>query len=128
MLKVKKMHHVAIICSDYNKSKEFYVSILGFKIIREVYREERKSYKLDIEKGDIQLELFSFENSPKRLSYPEACGLRHLAFESEDLENDYIYLKENKVNIETIRVDEYTNKKFFFFFDPDGLPIEIYQG
>lgn len=127
MLKVKKIHHIAIICSDYNKSKEFYVNILGFKIIREIYIEERKSYKLDIENQDIQLELFSFENSPKRSSYPEACGLRHLAFESEDLENDYIYLKENNIKIENIRIDEYTNKKFFFFFDPDNLPIEIYE-
>lgn len=127
MLNIKDINHVALICSDYKKSKEFYIDILGFKVIREVYRSERKSYKLDIKKNKIQLELFSFENPPKRSSYPEACGLRHLAFESEDIESDYTYLKRNNVKIDEIRIDEFTNKKFFFFFDPDDLPIEIYE-
>lgn len=123
----KYIHHVAIICSDYEKSKKFYVDTLGFEVIREVYREERDSYKLDLKVGNSQIELFSFKNSPKRLSYPEACGLRHLAFAVDNIELVINKLKEKGIELEPVRIDEFTNKKFTFFNDPDGLPLEIYE-
>lgn len=126
-MNLKKIHHVAIIASDYKKSKDFYVNLLGLKIIREVYREERDSYKLDLEIGDSQIELFSFKNSPKRPSYPEACGLRHLAFEVENIEQEVRELKEKGIKVEEIRIDEFTGRKFTFFSDPDDLPIELYE-
>ena len=122
-----KIHHVAIICSDYEISKEFYVEKLGFEIIREIYREERQSYKLDLKLGESQIELFSFPNSPKRPSYPEACGLRHLALEVDDIEEAVKELKGKNIQVEEIRIDEYTEKKFTFFNDPDGLPLELYE-
>ena len=122
-----KIHHVAIICSNYEISKEFYVEKLGFEIIREIYREERQSYKLDLKLGESQIELFSFPNSPKRPSYPEACGLRHLAFEVGDIEEAVKELKGKNIQVEEIRIDEYTEKKFTFFNDPDGLPLELYE-
>lgn len=122
-----KIHHVAIICSDYEISKEFYVEKLGFEIIREIYREERQSYKLDLKLGESQIELFSFPNSPKRPSYPEACGLRHLAFEVDDIEEAVKELKGKNIQVEEVRIDEYTGKKFTFFNDPDGLPLELYE-
>ncbi len=126
-MNLKKIHHVAIIASDYKKSKDFYVNLLGLKIIREVYREERDSYKLDLEIGDSQIELFSFKNSPKRPSYPEACGLRHLAFEVENIEQEVREFKEKGIEVEEIRIDEFTGRKFTFFSDPDDLPIELYE-
>ena len=122
-----KIHHVAIICSNYEISKEFYVEKLGFEIIREIYREERQSYKLDLKLGESQIELFSFPNSPKRPSYPEACGLRHLAFEVDDIEEVVKELKGKNIQVEEVRIDEYTGKKFTFFNDPDGLPLELYE-
>lgn len=122
-----KIHHVAIICSNYEISKEFYVEKLGFEIIREIYREERQSYKLDLKLGESQIELFSFPNSPKRPSYPEACGLRHLAFEVDDIEEAVKELKGKNIQVEEIRIDEYSEKKFTFFNDPDGLPLELYE-
>ena len=122
-----KIHHVAIICSNYEISKEFYVEKLGFEIIREIYREERQSYKLDLKLGESQIELFSFPNSPKRPSYPEACGLRHLDFEVDDIEEAVKELKGKNIQVEEIRIDEYTEKKFTFFNDPDGLPLELYE-
>lgn len=118
---------MAIIASDYKKSKDFYVNLLGLKIIREVYREERDSYKLDLEIGDSQIELFSFKNPPKRPSYPEACGLRHLAFEVENIEEQVRELKDKGIKVEEIRIDEFTGRKFTFFSDPDDLPIELYE-
>jgi glyoxylase I family protein len=122
-----RIHHVAIICSDYEKSKRFYVETLGFEVIREIYREDRRSFKLDLKAGPIyQLELFSFPNPPKRVSSPEACGLRHIAFEVEDVHTVATVLAEKGVDVEAIRLDEHTNKYFTFFRDPDGLPIEIY--
>lgn len=124
---LKKIHHIAIICSDYKKSKRFYNEILGLKILNETYRKERDSYKLDLSIGDSQIELFSFKNSPERLSYPEARGLRHLAFEVENIEEMVNYLKEFQIESEPIRVDLITGKKFTFFQDPDNLPIEIYE-
>ena len=122
-----KIHHVAIICSNYEISKEFYVEKLGFEIIREIYREERQSYKLDLKLGESQIELFSFPNSPKRPSYPEPCGLRHLACEADDIEEAVKELKGKNIQVEEIRIDEYTEKKFTFFNDPDGLPLELYE-
>ncbi|AYE35181.1 SMU1112c/YaeR family gloxylase I-like metalloprotein [Clostridium septicum] len=126
-MKFNKIHHVAIICSDYNKSKKFYVEKLGLEVIREVYREERKSYKLDLKLGNSQIELFSFPNPPKRQSYPEGCGLRHLALEVDNIEKAVEELNRNGVEVEPIRVDEFTGKKFTFFEDPDKLPLELYE-
>lgn len=110
------------------KSKKFYIDILGLNVLREVYREERQSYKLDLEvNGFYQIELFSFPNPPERPSFPEAVGLRHLAFEVDDIEEWKEYLISNVVDVEPVRIDPYTDKKFTFFSDPDGLPIEIYE-
>lgn len=126
-MKFNKIHHVAIICSNYEESKDFYVNILGLEIINEVYREERESYKLDLKLGDNQLELFSFPNPPKRVSSPEACGLRHLAFEVDDIDEVVKELESKGIEVENVRVDEYTGKKYTFFKDPDGLPLELYE-
>lgn len=128
MLKLNRIHHVAIICSDYQKSKQFYTEALGLKIKSEVYREARQSYKLDLEVGNqYQIELFSFPNPPARPSRPEAAGLRHLAFEVDDIEAAVAHVKQFGVVVEAIRTDEYTGKRFTFFADPDGLPIEFYE-
>ncbi|MBG9445301.1 SMU1112c/YaeR family gloxylase I-like metalloprotein [Cytobacillus firmus] len=127
-MKLNRIHHIAIICSDYKKSRFFYVDILGLQVLREVYREERQSYKLDLEvNGSYQVELFSFPNPPERQSYPEAAGLRHLAFKVEDVEEWITYLLARDIKAEPARIDPYTNKRFTFFKDPDGLPIEIYE-
>ena len=123
-----RIHHIAIICSDYARSKRFYVDILGLEIVREIYREERRSYKLDLKVGETyQIELFSFPDPPQRLSSPEACGLRHIAFEVDDVQDTARKLMARGVEMEPIRVDELTNKRFTFFRDPDNLPIEIYE-
>lgn len=123
-----QIHHVAIISSDYQRSKHFYSQILGFEIIREVYRQERQSYKLDLKINDYSaIELFSFPVTPLRPSTPEACGLRHLAFRVNDLEVVIKHLKTSGVAVEEIRVDEFTGCRFTFFQDPDGLPLEIYE-
>lgn len=124
-----KMHHVAIICSDYERSKAFYVDTLGLNIIEETYREERDSYKLDLAVGEhTRIELFSFPQAPERPSYPEARGLRHIAFEVIDLEAAVQRLMKRGVqSIEEVRIDEVTEKRFTFFVDPDGLPIELYE-
>lgn len=128
MLQLNKVHHIAIICSDYEKSKHFYTQILGLKIIREVFRTDRQSYKLDLAINEnYVIELFSFPNPPKRVSRPEAAGLRHLAFEVDDIEQTRNYLLSHSIESETIRIDEYTEKNFFFIADPDNLPIEFYQ-
>lgn len=128
MLKLNRVHHVAIICSDYQVSKAFYTEILGFKILKEVYRPERDSYKLDLKVNDLyQIELFSFPDPPKRLSQPEACGLRHIAFEVNDIESAVADLRDKGLNTENVRTDEYTGKRFVFFEDPDRLPIELYE-
>ncbi|MBS6005537.1 MAG: VOC family protein [Clostridium baratii] len=123
----KNIHHVAIISSNYERSKKFYTEILGLEIIKEVYRKDRDSYKLDLKIGDSQIELFSFNNPPKRLSYPEACGLRHLALEVNNIEEVINELNLNGIYTEEVRIDEFTNCKFTFFEDPDGLPIELYE-
>lgn len=122
-----QIHHVAIIASDYERSKHFYVNILGLEVIRKNYRAERQSYKLDLKVGTSEIELFSFPNSPERPSYPEACGLRHLCFRVEDIEQVVSYLNESGVQTQEIRVDEYTQKRYVFFNDPDGLPLELYE-
>jgi glyoxylase I family protein len=128
MLKLNTLHHVAIICSDYHTSKDFYTRILGLTIVAEHYRAERDSYKLDLTVGDRYfVELFSFPNPPKRVSRPEASGLRHLAFEVENITQASEWLEQNGVTVEPIRVDEYTNKRFTFFADPDDLPLEFYE-
>jgi glyoxylase I family protein len=127
-VKINKIQHVAIICSDYEVSKKFYVDILKFSIINETYRAERDSYKLDLKVSDRDtLELFSFPLPPQRPSKPEACGLRHLAFEVDNIEENVDYLISKGVNVEPIRVDPITGKKFTFFKDPDDLPLEIYE-
>jgi glyoxylase I family protein len=128
MIKINQIHHIAIICSDYERSKKFYTEVLGFSVAGEYYRAERNSYKLDLKLGDhYVIELFSFPNPPKRPSRPEAQGLRHLAFEVNDIEAATAELKSKGVNCETIRIDEFTNKRFTFFSDPDDLPLELYE-
>ncbi|PZV82172.1 glyoxylase I family protein [Algoriphagus aquaeductus] len=128
MLQLSALHHIAIICSDYEQSKKFYTEILGFQPIQEVHRAERQSYKLDLAlNGTYLIELFSFPNPPKRVSRPEASGLRHLAFAVEDIQKEVQTLANLGVVAEPIRIDETTGKKFTFFSDPDDLPIELYQ-
>lgn len=126
-MELNKIHHIAIIGSDYQKSKHFYVDLLGFKIIRENYRNERDDYKIDLKCGNLEIELFIIKNAPKRPSYPEALGLRHLAFYVEDVEAMVTQLNQKGIKTEPIRIDDYTNKKMTFFFDPDGLPLEIHE-
>ncbi|MEH6848499.1 MULTISPECIES: SMU1112c/YaeR family gloxylase I-like metalloprotein [Bacillus] len=127
-MNITAVHHVAIICSNYEVSKKFYTEVLGFQVLREVYREERASYKLDLCVGDTyQIELFSFPNPPKRASFPEAVGLRHLAFSVSSIEDAASYLQQHGIQTESIRIDEITGKRFVFFQDPDGLPIELYE-
>lgn len=122
------IHHVALICSDYARSKAFYSETLGFRIIHEVYRAERDSWKLDLEVSPgVSLELFSFPSPPPRPSRPEAQGLRHLAFSVPDIEVVIATLLERGVTCEPVRVDEFTDRRFTFFADPDGLPIELYE-
>ncbi|MFB3387888.1 VOC family protein [Flavobacterium sp. LAR06] len=128
MLTLNKVHHIAILCSDYQKSKAFYTEVLGLTIIREIYREERQSYKLDLAlNGTYVVELFSFPNPPKRPSRPEAVGLRHLAFEVINLEETIAFLNIKNIESEPIRIDETTEKRFTFIADPDKLPIEFYE-
>jgi len=128
MLKLNRVHHIAVICSDYQRSKQFYCDVLGLKIVREVFRSERNSYKLDLEvNGLYQIELFSFPDPPARPSQPEACGLRHLAFEVDNIGEAVSAILNHGIVVEPIRVDEFTGKRFTFFADPDGLPIEFYE-
>lgn len=125
---LKKVHHIALICSNYQVSKIFYTEILGLEVLKETYREARNSYKLDLAlNGDYILELFSFPNPPKRPSRPEAVGLRHLAFEVDNLQEEIQRLNDLGVTTEPIRIDEFTGKQFTFLADPDELPIELYE-
>jgi glyoxylase I family protein len=127
-MKIERLHHIAIICSDYERSKQFYTEILGFKIDNEVYREERQSYKLDLSlNGEYLIELFSFPDPPQRPSRPEATGLRHIAFGVKDIEQSVEFLLSKNITVEPVRIDEFTGKKFTFFSDPDNLPVEIYE-
>lgn len=122
------IHHTAIICSDYSASKRFYTEVLGLEIVAENYREERNSYKLDLRlPTGNQIELFSFQEPPKRPSHPEACGLRHLAFAVKSIENFQHHLESFGIEVEPIRTDEYTGYRYTFFQDPDGLPLELYE-
>jgi glyoxylase I family protein len=127
-LNIAGVHHVAIICSNYDKSRRFYTEILGLAIISETYRADRSSYKIDLALPDgSQIELFSFRDAPPRASYPEACGLRHLAFAVQDLDAAVASLAGRGIPVEDVRVDELTGKRFTFFADPDGLPLELYE-
>jgi glyoxylase I family protein len=128
MLHLNRLHHIAIICADYAASKAFYTGVLGLTVLREVYRAERKSWKLDLAlNGEYVIELFSFPEPPARVSRPEARGLRHLAFEVDDLEATVAWLRQHQVAAEPLRADEYTGKRFTFIADPDGLPLEFYE-
>lgn len=124
---LEQIHHAAIIASDYNKSKNFYVEKLELPVIAETYRKERNSYKLDLKIGEGQIELFSFPNPSERVSNPEAAGLRHLCFSVDDIEKTVAWLHSKEIETEPIRVDEGTGRKYTFFKDPDGLPLELYE-
>ena len=121
------IHHIAIIGSDYEKSKHFYVDLLGFKVIRENYRKERDDYKIDLACGLQERELFIVKNAPARVNYPEALGLRHLAFKVESVDDTVKELNGKGIETEPVRLDDYTGKKMTFFHDPDGLPLEIHE-
>jgi glyoxylase I family protein len=124
---VRAIHHIAVICSDYARSKAFYTDVLKFRVLHEAFREDRGSWKCDLDAGNAQIELFSFPSPPPRPSRPEACGLRHLAFAVDDLEGEVRRLERLNIDVEPIRVDPYTGKRFTFFSDPDGLPLELYE-
>jgi len=127
-MNIKAIHHIAILTDDYEKSRSFYTDVLGFTIIAETYRKERQSYKLDLAiNGLYQVELFSFPEYKERASFPEAKGLRHLAFAVDDIESAVAELIEKNVDVQGIRIDELTNKKFCFFYDPNGQPLELYE-
>lgn len=126
-MKLTELHHIAVIVSDYKKSREFYVDKLGFEIIRENYRQDRDDYKLDLKMGDIELEIFGVNNPPKRVTRPEACGLRHLAFKVDNIDETIGELKKLQIECEPVRIDEFTNKRMTFFFDPDMLPLELHE-
>lgn len=128
LMNILQVHHIAIICSDYDRSKHFYTETLGFSILKETFRAARNSYKLDLAAGNgTQIELFSFPEPPERPSFPEACGLRHLAFAVDDLETAIAHLHQAGIETEPIRLDELTGKRFTFFQDPDSLPLELYE-
>ncbi|HEY8955157.1 VOC family protein [Chitinophaga sp.] len=125
---LQAVHHIAVICADYSRSKAFYTDVLGLQVIREVYREERDSWKLDLALGNQYIiELFSFPDPPPRPSHPEACGLRHLAFAVADIEAAVARLQQKGVSTEPLRTDPHTGQRFTFFADPDGLPLELYE-
>ncbi|KOO50443.1 SMU1112c/YaeR family gloxylase I-like metalloprotein [Priestia koreensis] len=127
-MQLKRIHHVAIIASNYERSKDFYTRVLGCNVVEETYRAERDSYKLDLEVGGVyQIELFSFPGAPERPSYPEARGLRHLAFSVENIEDAVNELRDKGIEVEDVRIDPITEKRYTFFQDPDGLPLELYE-
>ena len=127
-MKIEKLHHIAIICSNYERSKKFYTEVLGFTIEQEVFRAERNSHKLDLSlNGQYLIELFSFPDPPERLTRPEATGLRHIAFSVTNIADTVKYLQSKNIIPEPVRTDEFTGKKFTFFMDPDLLPIEVYE-
>ncbi|AVH75415.1 VOC family protein [Weissella koreensis] len=121
------IHHIAINASDYVATKKFYVDQLGFEVIRETPRPAKNDLKLDLRLGDQELEIFIADHFPKRLTYPEALGLRHLAFKVENMDEALAELKAQGIEFEPVRMDELTNKKMTFFFDPDGLPLELHE-
>ena len=124
---LNQIHHVAILASYYEKTKEFYVEKLGFQVIRDVYREDRDDYKIDLQLGDCELEVFVVKNAPQRPNYPEALGLRHLAFKVADIEEAVAWLNAKGIETEPVRFDIYTQNRMTFFKDPDGLPLEIHE-
>ena len=126
-MNLEAIHHVAIIVSDYNRSKDFYVNKLGFPILRENYRSDRNDWKLDLKCGGLELEIFAEPNPPKRVTNPEACGLRHLAFWVPDVEETVKELEKKGISCEPVRTDVYTGKRMTFFKDPDGLPLELHE-
>lgn len=130
-MRLQAIHHVAIIVSDYQKSREFYVDKLGFKVIRENYRPKKDDWKLDLQVGEdnslVELEIFGVKNPPKRVTRPEAAGLRHLAFRVESVEQTKAELEAMGISCEPVRMDEFSQKKFTFFRDPDGLPLELHE-
>ena len=126
-MKLEHIHHVAIIVSDYPAARRFYTETLGLPVLREHFRPERNDWKLDLQLGDCELEIFGEPNPPRRVNRPEACGLRHLAFRVEDVEQAVAWLQERGVPCEPVRVDPYTNRRMTFFFDPDGLPLELHE-
>jgi len=126
-MKLNQVHHIAVIGSDYRKSRHFYVDLLGFQVVRENYRESRDDWKIDLQLGDMEIELFIMKNCPRRPSYPEAYGLRHLAFRVDSVEETVKELNALGIETEPVRTDAYTEKKMTFFFDPDGLPLEIHE-
>jgi len=127
-MNIKSIHHIAILTDDYKQSKRFYTEVLGFEVIRETYRAERQSYKLDLAiAGHYQIELFSFPDFRERGSYPEAKGLRHLAFAVDDVEAAAAELRVQNIAVEPVRTDALTDKKFVFFTDPNGQPLELYE-
>ena len=126
-MNLSKVHHVAIIGSDYQKSRHFYVDLLGFEVIRESFRPEKNDWKIDLKLEDMELELFIAPDHPKRPSYPEAYGLRHLAFYVDSVEQTAKELNQKGIETEPIRIDPFTDKKMTFFFDPDGQPLEIHE-
>ncbi len=127
-MNIRAIHHVAILTDNYEESKRFYTQILGFTIAAETYRAERQSYKLDLAiNGKYQIELFSFPDYKERASFPEAKGLRHLAFAVDDVDACALYLQNKQVDVQPVRIDELTGKKFVFFYDPNGQPLELYE-
>lgn len=126
-MRLEKLHHIALIASDYQVSRRFYTELLGFEIIREHYREERGDWKLDLRCGECELELFGMPGSPPRVTNPEACGLRHLAFAVDDLKAAVDWLTKQGIAAEPIRIDPFTGCRATFFKDPDGLPLELYE-
>ena len=127
-MNINRIHHIAILTDDYQKSKTFYTEVLGFEIIKETYREARQSYKLDLSvNGQYQIELFSFPEYKERNSFPESKGLRHLAFEVDDVNAAVVELRNKNVDVQDVRIDELTGKRFAFFYDPNGQPLEMYE-
>lgn len=126
-MKLNEVHHIAIVVSDYEVSRAFYVDMLGFEVIRENVRPDKDDVKLDLRLGTMELEIFGKKDSPKRPGYPEACGLRHLAFKVDNIEEVVAELEEKGIEVEDIRFDTFTNKKMTFFHDPDGLPLELHE-
>lgn len=127
-MKINRIHHIAILTDDYEKSKAFYTKVLGFEILKETYREARQSYKLDLAiNGIYQIELFSFSEYKERNSFPESKGLRHLAFEVDDVDAVVVELRSKDVDVQDVRIDELTGKRFAFFYDPNGQPLEMYE-
>lgn len=126
-MKLETIHHVAIIVGDYQRARHFYVDLLGFEVLRENYRAERDDYKLDLKLGSSELEIFGIKAAPPRPNYPEAKGLRHLAFKVSDIESVIAELAEKGITCEPVRIDDFTGEKMTFFFDPDGLPLELHE-